>query len=175
MFPAGQSSRMLESQSLESVRLARIRWEGASVSQHLQDLFEAWKNLHDNSSEREGTSPWVGIIGKCNFFLSPDTFGSLLVLGVFKPPFIWFSHWLSVPLASTWTARSRIIWQAEVHLCTSLDSGLCEVKAHGPAPACYKEVRIDTAHPSAPHSTSDQSRNANKTMCPAQNMCPTMR
>lgn len=48
-----------------------------------------------------------------------------------------------------------------------LESGLCEVKAHGPAPACYKEVRIDTAHPSAPHSTSDQSRNANKTMCPA--------
>lgn len=101
------------------------------------------------------------MIRKCNFFLSPDSFGGLLVLGV------WFSHWISVPLASAWTARSRIVWQAEVHLCTSLESGLCEVKACGLAAACYEEVRIDTVHPSAPHSTSDQSKDANKTVCPA--------
>lgn len=53
MFPAGQSSRMLKSQGLlDAVRVARIRWEGAVVSQGFQDSFEACKILHDNSSER---------------------------------------------------------------------------------------------------------------------------
>lgn len=52
VFPSGQSSRMLKSQGLDAIRVARIRWEEAFVSQHFQDSFEACENLHDNSSER---------------------------------------------------------------------------------------------------------------------------
>jgi len=44
MFPPGQSCSMLESQGLDSVRLARIRREEAAV----QDSFELWKNVRDN-------------------------------------------------------------------------------------------------------------------------------
>lgn len=85
---------MLESQGLDPVRLPRIRWEGAAVSQHLQD------SLHGESSEGEDTSPWVGIAGKCSFFLNADSFGSLLVLRVFKSPCYDLVSESLVPLAS---------------------------------------------------------------------------